>query len=410
MACSYFFQLFIAIVGGFVGFYLVFASASINFAPKASKAMREKVQAPRATVATISAHTIFIVMLFVLPELVMAIAMPHRSHWGFYPGFYVKAVVFLGVFYLNYFLLVDRELGRERPRIWKFVGLNALVIVLAIGLNQVIGVLFYDNPRPRRWEHLSDLQKFAGILSFALRDAVMMILAIGLAAAMRLSTRWTDIQLQRQKLLSAQRESELTSLKSQLNPHFLFNTLNSIYALIDINSEDAKRAVHKLSGMLRYMLYENEPAVPLQRETEFLANYVALMQLRLRVTDHPLQVEMPGEEATEGIAVPPLIFIPLVENALKYGVEAAPGVPVKISMKIADRAITFATVNGYAHTQSKKERGGIGLTNLRRRLVLIYGSKASLRTSIEGRLFRADLTLPVTIPALPAKNTDPDER
>lgn len=366
--------------------------------------MREKAGVPRANVATILAHTIFIVMLFVLPELVMNIALPHRSHWGFYPGFYIKAAVFLGVFYLNYFWLVDCKLGRERPRIWQFVLINAAVVVVAIGLSQTISLMFFGGHRMRRLENLTTLQKYAGLLSFALRDAVMMVLAIGLAAAMRLSTRWTDIQLQRQKLLSAQRESELASLKSQLNPHFLFNTLNSIYALIDINSEDAKRAVHTLSGLLRYMLYENSQAVPLKRETEFMANYLSLMQLRLRVTDHPLAISMPSEEETDKIMVPPLIFIPLLENALKYGVEAAPGQPVEISMNIADGMISFTTVNGYIHAKPRKE-GGIGLANLRRRLVLIYGSKASLRTRIDGGLFRAELIFPVTMPALPVKNT-----
>ncbi len=368
--------------------------------------MKETAPAPRANVATILAHTIFIVMLFVLPELVMTIAAPHRHHWGFYPGFYVKALVFLGIFYLNYFYLVDRELGRDKPRIWRFIGINALVILVAIFLNHFISHIFFEGPRPRRWATLSDFQKIAGVVSFALRDAVMMILAIGLAATMRLSTRWTDIQLQKQKLLSAQRESELAGLKSQLNPHFLFNTLNSIYVLIDLNSEDAKSAVHKLSGMLRYMLYENESSVPLRREADFLENYVSLMQLRLRVSDHPLEVEMPAAADMEKISVPPLIFIPMVENALKYGVEGAPGTPVKLSLRIADGTITFNTENGYTHTGARKERGGIGLANLRRRLVLIYGMKASLRTSIDGDRFRAELTLPVTMPAIPAKSNE----
>lgn len=355
--------------------------------------MKEINTTPRSNVATVLAHTLFIVMLFVLPELVMNIAHPHRSQWSFYPGFYTKAAVFLAVFYLNYFVLVDRELGRERPRIWRFVLINTLVVAVALWLTRTLDGLMFELPPPRHWDKLTDFQKIARTVSFLLRDAVMMVLAIGLAAAMRLSTRWTEIQLQRQRLLSAQRESELESLKSQLNPHFLFNTLNSIYALIDINSDDARQAVHKLSGMLRYMLYENRSTVPLEQEAQFLADYVALMKLRLRA-DHPLEVELPGAEATRGLSVPPLIFIPLVENALKYGVEAKGGMAVKICLKADNGIVTMHTENGYTHGATDRHRGGIGLANLRRRLTLIYGDRACLHTSLGKDIFTADLSIP----------------
>lgn len=368
--------------------------------------MKDTLQAPRRNVATILAHTIFIIMLFVLPELVMAIAMPHRHQWTFYPGFYLKAFVFLGVFYLNYFYLVDRQLGQEKPRIWRFVGLNALLIVGVLVLTSVLQSLFIEVHLPRRWDEMTNTQQIATLASFMLRDAVMLILAIGLAAAMRLSSRWSDIQQQRQKLLLAQRSSELESLKSQLNPHFLFNTLNSIYALIDLNSEDAKSAVHKLSGMLRYMLYEDQPAVPLQREAEFIENYVSLMQLRLRVSDHPLQVSIIDADQAKGLTAPPLIFIPLIENALKYGIGAAPGTPVEITLTVSENRIVCRTVNGFAHTGKTKE-SGIGLANLRRRLVLIYGSAASLRTSISENVFTSELTLPGVVPPVqPTSKTE----
>ncbi len=362
--------------------------------------------APHRNTATILAHTIFILMLLVLPELVMAIAIPHRSHWGFYPGFYVKVAVFLCVFYINYFWLVDRQLGQQRPSVWRFVGLNAVLIAVALTVNYAISAALFEFPGTRRFQPLTDMQRYARYASFALRDAVMMVLSIGLAAAMRLSTRWGDIQLQRQKLLSAQRQSELENLKSQLNPHFLFNTLNSIYALIDLNGNDAKEAVHRLSGMLRYMLYENSPKVPLPRETEFVANYVSLMQLRLRISDHPLEVSLPDDGQTRNMTVPPLIFIPLVENALKYGLSGAPGTPVRITMTAGPSAIEFTTENGYEHTSSKKGRGGIGLTNLRRRLVLIYGGSATLSTTMSGDIFTSHLILPTTVPDMPLSTND----
>lgn len=352
-------------------------------------------KAPGRNMATILSHTLFIILLFVLPELVLAIALPHRSHWTFYPGFYVKTLTYLGVFYLNYFLLVDKKLGREHPRIWQFVALNAGVILLTLLINYGIQVFINPAPRtPRRWEELTTAQRIAGMTSFVLRDAVMLVLAIGLAVALRLSARWSEMQLQRQQLLSEQRSIELASLKSQLNPHFLFNTLNSVYALIDINPEDARSAVHKLSGMLRYMLYEDKPMVPLAREAEFVQNYLSLMQLRLRVCDHPLNADVLSGADAEGVNVPPLIFIPLIENALKYGVNAPEGAPIDISIALDENEIVCRTVNAFFTFTDKKE-GGIGLANLRRRLTLIYGSGASLKTSVAGETFTALLRLPL---------------
>lgn len=332
----------------------------------------------------------------------MNISMPHRAAtWTFYPGFYIKTMFYLAVFYLNYFILVDRDLSRQKPRILNYMLINLLLIIAALTLSHLITNLICETPRPRHWDRLSEWQKIAKMSSYFLRDAVMMILVTGLSVAMRMSTRWSDMELQKQKLLAAQRTIELDNLKSQLNPHFLFNTLNSIYALIDINSENAKEAVHKLSGMLRYMLYEDEHEVPLTQETEFLGNYISLMKMRLRAGDHPLKIDINPDEADK-IMVPPLLFIPLVENALKYGTAAASGSPINISITLSadNKKIVCKTVNSFEPKAAELHRGGIGLPNLRRRLLLIYGNRASLRTSVNNNVYTAELILPANIPEL----------
>lgn len=394
-------QMFVGTDSRFIYTFLRVKTFCSKFAQKPHTMTRHS-QTSRRNIATVLAHTLFIIMLFVLPELVMAIASPHRPAWGFYPGFYIKAFFYLAVFYANYFGLVDRTLGLQKPRIVRFVLLNIVLVALSLTLNYMIGSILYDPPRPRHWESLTDWQRLAKMTSWILRDAVMMVLAIGLAVAMRLSTRWADIQLQKQKLLATQRSTELENLKSQLNPHFLFNTLNSIYALIDIDSEDAKSAVHKLSGMLRYMLYEDEAEVPLAREADFIDNYVSLMRLRMSTGNHPLEVDISvsGPEAT----VPPLLFIPLVENAFKYGITAPAGLPVCISLHADSDGIHCSTANGFASGDRVRKGGGIGLANLRRRLVLIYGNSATLRTQVGKDMFRAELTLPLRVPEISARN------
>lgn len=369
-------------------------------------------QKPRhRNTATVLAHSLFILALFVLPELVMAIALPHRSlGWTFYPGFYVKASLYLLVFYLNYFWLVDSNLSLQKPKIVRFVLINIGLVAATLAVGYLISYYMFEPPRlGRHWDRLTTVQRLARISSFILRDAVMLVLAIGIATAMRLSTRYADMQLQKQKLLAAQRTIELENLKSQLNPHFLFNTLNTIYALIDINADNAKEAVHKLSGMLRYMLYEDEPKVPLRREAEFITNYISLMRLRLQVSDHPLEdcIAIPD---TDDSTVPPLIFIPLVENALKYGVGGQAGLPVKISIERKGDNIYCNTENSFSPAETAARKGGIGLANLRRRLLLIYGSSSRLSTTMADGIFRASLCLPLQVPAPAPRNATETEK
>lgn len=118
-------------------------------------------------------------------------------------------------------------------------------------------------------------------VSFLMRDVVMVILTVALSVAMKLSDYWVKLNRQRQEMEMVQHKEELESLKKQLNPHFLFNTLNSIYALIAISPDKAQQAVHELSQLLRYVLYENSPTVPIQDELTFIDNYVKLMKLRI---------------------------------------------------------------------------------------------------------------------------------
>lgn len=333
-------------------------------------------------------HLLFIVIIFVLPELVMAIAMPHRRQFVFYPGFYVKTLIFIGVFYLNYFIIIDRTIGRKGSRrIWSFLLINLLLIIVGLVLSDIISCWLSSNPPRGRTKH-SSLLKYA---SFLLRDGVTMLLVIGLSVALRLSTKWRDIERSNQDLIAAQRTIELANLKSQLNPHFLFNTLNTIYALVDISPDDAKKAVHRLSALLRYMLYEDVKYVALRRETDFITDYVDLMKLRIADREIKFDIDL-GDNADREI--PPLLFVPLVENAFKYGISASDNVPVEISVKADDKVITCTTSNSFIPgTKTDKTASGIGLSNLRRRLALIYGANATLRIICRDNIYRAKLTI-----------------
>ena len=142
------------------------------------------------------------------------------------------------------------------------------------------------------------------------------------------------------------------------------------------------------------MLYENDGSVRLGQELGFIEDYVALM--RLRLGSRPVFVDIEADEYADTM-VPPLLFVPLIENAFKYGNTAEPARPISISVRVEGRHIECRTTNDFAPAAAGSDRSasGIGLANLRRRLVLLYGSKASLRTSVEGQTYKSSLKIPI---------------
>ncbi len=352
-------------------------------------------QTARRRFLGVSSHVLLITILFILPELVMAMVLPHRRSFGFNSALYIKTAVFIASFYINYFLIIDKTIGKSvsSRQVVKFVLWNLLLVTVALFVCFLVSRYNYTR---KHQAPLADWGFILRILTFLLRDAVMIILTIGLAVALRLSAKWQDIQRQKQELIAAQRDSELAGLKSQLNPHFLFNTLNTIYALIAIDGDKAQKAVHQLSALLRYMLYDDDQQVELKKECAFVENYVALM--RMRVVKRPIIVEINLGKHAE-TQIPSLLFIPLVENAFKYGTKSPDNAPVEISITAENDTLVCRTrnsfINGNNDSDDERRNSGIGLANLRRRLTLIYGNKACLSTSVNGNIFSSRLTVPL---------------
>ena len=340
-------------------------------------------------ITALLSHFLFILILFVLPDVLMAIAFPHRAPSRPMWSLYGKTIIYVGVFYLNYFLLIPRIVitHNGRHRIIRLIVLNIGVIILALALSYFLGQIF-DAPRPFR--HRPLLKS----LSFFTRDAVMLVLTVALAVALRLGENLRDVEAKHQEMLAVRRQTELENLKSQLNPHFLFNTLNTIYALIALDPEKAQKAVHQLSRLLRYTLYEDSAEVELGQEVEFIESYTSLMRMRLGRRPVGLNVNLDGRS---DVLVPPLLLLPLVENAFKYGNTPDPAEAIDISISVDNGRLVCTTSNSFvveAKTGKNKD-SGVGLANVRRRLQLLYGTKASLRTTAADNKFTAILTLPL---------------
>ena len=173
-------------------------------------------------------------------------------------------------------------------------------------------------------------------------------------------------------MMNQSQASELALLRSQVNPHFLFNTLNNIYSLVCKKSPDAPEAIMKLSSIMRYMLYDaNTDIVLLEKEIEYLESFIELQKLRIRHTDF---VELRIEGVVGNKTIAPMLLIPFVENAFKHGSKIGPLPGIRIHLIAAPHQMIFEVTNHLKKNLlgTKDTIGGIGLQNIKRRLEILY--------------------------------------
>lgn len=337
-------------------------------------------------------HCVVVLLVFVVPEMLITYLQPPRPA-TYYLGVYGRTIGILLVFYINYLWLIPATLARRPRKVWLFTCINILLALVFVAL---MFILMRHMPHRHRHPHPEadglPWRLMVKMLPMLVRDFMAIVLAIGLSVTLKLTEYWSFLERKNEEILAAQRTEEIINLRSQLSPHSIFNTLNTIYALIDINTEQAKKAVHRLSKLLRYVLYENPSTVELDKEVEFIRSYVALMEMRLGEGRTSLNIDLQGAETAK---VAPLLFLPIIENAFKHTATPSPFSPIRISLMVKENTIVCTTENPY-QASSEKTAPGIGIENLRRRLRLIYSNHACLDIHSDGTTFRATLTIPLT--------------
>lgn len=295
---------------------------------------------------------------------------------GRYLYFIVNPVMIIIVFYINYIWLTPRYYAEGKRNSHILINL-IIILILGVLLREWMDYgreLFRpegpNSPKPSAGPpHENSIWMS---VFFTLRDMFNMVIAAIVATALCLANRWQKTELARQEAEKERTKAELNNLRSQINPHFLLNTLNNIYALTTIDPVRAQDAVLELSKMLRHMLYDNQkPYVNLADEITFLENYISLMKIRLtdnvRVTSD-FSIPNPCH-----IYVAPMIFISLVENAFKHGTSSSH--PCFISIRIeADEEKIVCDVENSNFPKSGIDRSGhgIGLQQVASRLELQY--------------------------------------
>ena len=270
-------------------------------------------------------------------------------------GYVIPYVLYLmSVFYANYFFFIHSLLFRKRY--WVFILGNAGLVCLLRGLLSVV----------MSWQ-LGEIPPIpAGIrVAFDLLGTLAVILFILAAIALRVQKRNQQLEME---AAVAERER----LKSQLNPHFLFNTLNNISSLAAFDPDATQASISRLSDMLRYVLYEgSKPATPIRDEMAFMEDYVELMRLRYADT---LKVSL-ALDPVEG-ELPPLLYISLLENAFKHGASSRHACYIRASFGEEEGGwLCFTVANSLLPPEehdTSKQAGGVGIENLRRRLRLLY--------------------------------------
>jgi LytS/YehU family sensor histidine kinase len=225
---------------------------------------------------------------------------------------------------------------------------------------------------------------------------VILVLMFGMNIGIKLFFKNRNDQKKLESLQKKNLEQQLEYLKYQINPHFFMNTLNNIHALVDIDPEKAKDTILELSKMMRFILYEGDKSgVPLSREFDFIRHYVALMQLRY--TDKvDICTDLPNEAPDK--TVPPLMLISFIENAFKHGISYQHQSYVHIKIAISDemsQQLIFTCSNSKAE-KPNEEKGGVGLTNVKQRLRLLYDDRFTLRINNNPDSYNVELTIPLT--------------
>lgn len=301
-----------------------------------------------------------------------------RTNEQMYKGEFVRMMgtpIVLGIiFYANYLHLVPHYLFQKKYNTYIIINFILCICMLLAShiwfktCNFYFPIPHFKRPGPPPGEGV--------FILFRIRDFIIYGFVAALGATIRMSQKWRFAEIARQKAELKRTEAELKNLRNQINPHFLLNTLNNIYALIAFNTEKAQQAVQDLSRLLRHILYDNNmDFIPINRELEFLKNYVALMKIRLsKDVDIEFRIDIPEKN---NINIAPLIYISLVENAFKHGISPTQHsfIHIHIYHESPDRLCLRIDNSNYPKTRNDISGSGIGLEQVKRRLELIYPHK-----------------------------------
>lgn len=300
------------------------------------------------------------------------------------------AIINLSIFYINYTLLIPILVKKKKK-----YGLYILSICLLIAVMVVIKTVVASLNGDFFLTYFS--QDSGQVEYYALTKYVVFAIFVSgffvvVSALLKFAIDWFGTERIQRDLLSEKRDMELAFLKSQLNPHFLFNSLNNIYSLAYQKSDKTADAILKLSEIMRYMIYEsNDSWVSLSKEIAYVQSFIELQKLRFK-DGAAVEFTINGEIDEQPVV--PLILISFVENAFKHGVANDPSDPIRINI-IANQKILHFSITNKKNKHNKDQMGGVGLNNVERRLQLLYPERYKLNIVNSATHYTSELMLDI---------------
>jgi two-component system LytT family sensor kinase len=335
-------------------------------------------------ITAIFLHLIFWTYKFGWVSIMKKVYTPHAVLNDFFSSFAVSEYIYLlTTFYINYFIIMPLffKKGQNLQLIISWILLIAYFISLRYFIEEYLYLKWYGFHNyydgVTSGYYIADNIYYAG--SIIIPSIVIYIIV-----------HWMKVEKEQLVLKETVLNAEVNFLKSQVNPHFVFNTLNNIYSLVYHKSEKALPAIMRLSELMRYMTTETAvDRIYLDKEIKYIDNFLELESLRVNGEAH-VEFKVTGE--TSAVMITPLLLIPFVENGFKHGIVTDANSPFIIELTVKDNLLHLHTSNKINQSQ-KDSSSGIGLQNVKRRLQLIYPGKYELKNGKEGDHYICNLSI-----------------
>ncbi|MCG1035501.1 sensor histidine kinase [Polaribacter sargassicola] len=297
--------------------------------------------------------------------------------------YFFRFCVFLIAFYLNYYIFVPKILLKKQ-----FLYYIITAILFSILFIFLIEFVIPKPPHPQENFPQNLENNYSIYRSFP--TLILLLLFFTLSTSIKLGIEWYKSEKEKVLIETQKANSELSFLKAQLNPHFLFNTLNSIYALANKKSENTTLSIVTLSELMRYTIYEaSENKVSLKKEVDHIKNYISLQLLRLKDSSG-VKLNIHGNL---NYKIEPLLLISFIENAFKYGTDFKGKTNIIIKITVKDEELHLYVYNTSTKHNTKNQNSGIGLVNIKNRLNILYPNSHDLNILNEKNSYIVNLII-----------------
>lgn len=310
-----------------------------------------------------------------------------------------NTIFYGGIMYTNACWLIPSFYRRNKK--WLYVLMVILLLAVAtwsiVEAESFLGNLLADEQTRKATKEAleKEMQKNPNMkLRLYMVMFFLSVLIFLFSLPLRLAFDYFTMRKQQEQLQKRTAEAELNLLKAQVQPHFLFNTLNNIYFVAQRESPATAVLLERLSNIMRYFVDEGpKEKIPLTREIDFIRDYIHLEKLRMR---HPMQMDFVVKGETAEVSIPPMLLIPLVENVFKHGINKRSEENLLVlNITVSDGRLSLEVRNRIFGELEPAQHGGNGLANLKSRLELLYGDRYTLQTTKQDVLFLAHLTIPL---------------